>query len=87
MEKKHAILIFLVTSVVLSAFLIIIANIDLWVNSWLLRVANGWKFGNYFSSRHALSILYLKGEYWTIIAASLLFSAVATLLLYRISKR
>lgn len=59
-------------------FLLFLAGIylDLFFNAWLFSTVSDWKWYNYFTSHHALTMLWLKGHYLVIAAIDALFSLI-----------
>lgn len=69
---------FVIVFVILLSLNFGIVHLDLFLNPWLRNAAQEWKWYNYFTSHHTVTILYLKGL-WLIPA--LIISALISLLL------
>ncbi len=47
------------------------SSIDLYVNPWIVKASEDWKWYNYFTSHHGLAVLYLKKRSWYFVAISI----------------
>ena len=71
---------FLAIFVVIAFFGFLWVRFDLFLNRWLGTAAKEWRGYNYFTSCHALSILYLK-KFWFWFALHLLISSFVYLVI------
>ena len=76
---KH-ILVFLAVFVVFTLFFFGGIQLDLLMNPWLRHVMQEWKWYNYFTSYHGVTVLYLKGWLWLIPS---LVSSIIVVVAYR----
>jgi hypothetical protein len=72
---------FLAFCMVFSLVFTALVDLDIWMNHWLYQAANDWHWWNYFTTKHAVSMLYIKYGWRGLLAPIAVLSLLSSVMM------